>query len=522
MPRPADTLVRAQALATLPKAAGFSAPFARDHNRNQWTYADMGVREALLDCVRDILTGRWYQHIDPMPGNTLGEALVMPGQLRLQYLDHWLNTLCTTYKDEPTRRIMRDGEPLDEDDPLVVAINEAYDQMAVNVAMQQADKFAMAYGNVVQRVFWDEDFERWVLHQYTSQNVRVVENDNNPAMPWATVLCGMVLESNPDGRSASKPVAEIWMQPTGSEAGAFMRVSPGVASKVEPIATERPPLVHIFNAPPTNQTRYHIEGPGVALAQLNVAINEDYLCRLGYTTLMQAHGQLVLTNPGQQANIQIGPGRAITLTGDPETLPRAEFINPGADLATFIEVIRAVMHEIQAVHGIPAQELDVQTDSSGAAIVQAKAPLAERRQARMKMFREPERQLLRAVIDMGKTHGVEGFEGAGDPADYDVSVKFGDTQTSVSVADKIALEKHDLSLGLVTRGELLMRRYPDRFASVAEADKWLAENAAKLEADKAMGEPEKPEGFGGKEEKSDDAETGPESESEGDEEESKD
>lgn len=500
MPRPAQTQEQAIALARLARASGFDRPFARDHNRQQWTYAAMAVRENLLSAVNEVLTGNWYQHIDPMPGNTQAEALTQPGQLRLQYLDHWLNTLCTTYKEDPTRRIMRDGKPLDENDPLVIAINEAYDQMAVNVAMQQADKLAMAFGNVVQRVYWDEDFERWVLHCYTSSSVRVVENDNNPAMPWATVLCGTTFETNADGRSASVPVAEIWMQPTVSEPGSFLRLQPGGKNAAEALATAKPPLVHIFNAPPTNQTRYHIEAPGVALAQLNVAVNEDYLCRLGYTTLMQAHGQLILTNPGQKANIEIGPGRAIKLVGDPETLPSAQFISPGADLAGFVEVIRNILAEIRTVYGIPSDELDVKTDSSGAAIVQAKAPLAERRQARMKIFREPERQLLRAVIDMGKTHGVEGFAGAGDPDEYDVSVKFGDSQTSVSIADKIALEKHDLSLGLVTRGELLMRRYPDRFASVAEAETWLEENAEKLAADKAMSEPPKPAGFGGDDE----------------------
>lgn len=509
MPRPATTQAQAQELAKLSRAIGYATPFARDSNRQQWVYSDMGVREALLDCVQEILTGSWYSHIDPMPGQGLGEAYKSPGQLRLQYLDHWLTTLCTSYKDEPTRRIMRDGVPLAEDDPLVVAVNKAYDEMAVNMAMQYADKAAFAFGNVVMRVYIDEDFGRWVLHTYTSQCVRVVENDNNPAMPWATVLTGQVLERLPGGKAAKVPMAEVWIAPTKTEAGSYQRIGNG-ATKPEPLETEAPPLVHVFNTLPTNLTRYHVEGPGLPLARLNVAINEDYLCRLGYTTLMQAHGQLVLTNPGQQAKIEIGPGRAITLTGDPETLPSAQFISPGADLAGFVEVIRSLLAEIRTVYGIPNAEIEVGTDpASGAAIVQANAPLAERRAARMKIFREPERQLLRATIDMGKTHGIEGFAKAGDPSEYDVSVKFGESQTSVSVTDKIALEKHDLQLGLITRGELLMRRYPDRFASVAEAETWLEENAEKLAADKAMSEPPKPEGFGGGDEEKSEKEKKP-------------
>ncbi len=130
--------------------------------------------------------------------------------------------------------------------------------------------------------------------------------------------------------------------------------------------------------------------------------------------------------------------------------------------------------------------LSVETDASGAAIIQANGPVAEIRKARAKVFRNIERDLLRAILYVVRGH-VDGIPADIDPMAWDVSVYYEQPQASASVQDQIALENHDIDLGITTPAEVLMRRRPDAFDTLEDAQAFIDENQARrAESVKAM------------------------------------
>lgn len=489
MPRPADLQTRAMSLAKIERGLAAERPFARQNDTKRWAYHDIAVREMLLLAVKDVYEACWEEHYDPLPGQDNTEARQAPGQMRLQYAAKWTRTLATTYKDEPERVFYYKGERLDEDDPRVEALQKAYRDAMVNERLEVTDYDLRQFGNETWAIYYDEDFGKWSIHRYPSYAVRVVENELTPRCPWATVLVGEQHHRDDSGRASKTKKAQIWVPPTRNEAGQFINLVDNNITDAGPLVTQRPPLIHFADCPQDNMTRFYVNALGLQLARLNVAVNEDYLNPLGYTTLMQGFAQMVLTGAGKDAKIEIGPGRAIKLnpTGDADWQGGVEFAQPNAPLTEIVDVMQSVIAEIRQVHDIPAEELDVQTDSSGAAIVQAKAPLAERRKARFKIFREPENEIMRTFIDVGRSYGVTGFEGFGshDLEDYEVSVGFGPPEISQNTQDRIAQEKHDLSLGIITEGDILMRRYPDRFDSAEEAQEFIDANKKKRAVEQA-------------------------------------
>ena len=185
---------------------------------------------------------------------------------------------------------------------------------------------------------------------------------------------------------------------------------------------------------------------------------------------MQGFGVAQIFGQNAGEDLKIGPARVVKFSGDTDRRQGIEFASPNAPLLDRVEVVKALVESIRQAYGIPASMLDVSTDASGAAIVQANGPLAEIRRDRAKVFRRIETDLLRATLMVLSGNGITGDT---KPADWDVSVSYGKPQASASVQDRIAQEKHDLEIGLITPAELLMQRKPDSFDTVEEADEYL-------------------------------------------------
>lgn len=479
---------KAEALAKLQRSQA-STPFSRDAD-GLFHFADIPTREQTLLAVREIYTGEFYAHLDPFPGETFNEAARRPGKVELQHMKRWVNQRsgARLYAKSPVRRFYVGGKALDSEDRIAVMLGDAYRAMQVNDVMAECANELELYGNVVLRVTYDKDFNEPVLDRFISPRVRVVENDLNPKRPYGTVLTGRIIERRDDYRGRFVDVAEAWVVPLPGVAGGFRRFGGGNDTGWQPLATPYPPLVHCFASPPTSDTGYYVPPLGVVLAKLNVLLNNDFLSRLGYTVTMQAHGQLVLHGHDGSQSVQLGPGRALGFSGSTnqgDLIQDAKYIQPGADIVGLQGAIEYIMREIREVYQIPPSEIDVGQDASGRSRIEARAPSMEFMQARRDLLRRIETELVRAVV-MALGAFDPSFP-AIDPSTVDVVVAFEPQVLASNVAEQIALEEHDLKLGLVSAGELMMRRKPDSYDTLEEASAAVDENMA------SMPEPENPE-----------------------------
>lgn len=494
MPEPANLKEQINVLARIPRHnQGSRLTRANDgrwwatlgNNGRLWV-RDIETREALLYDVYEIINGLWAFHVDPMPGKDWAEATKQPGQIRMQHARKWIKTLAATYKSEVSRKLRFKGEDLPDDAPEVLALNKAYTAMRINEAMQKLDFNMLAYGCAVARVHWDVDTSTPVLHRYPAYRVRPVENAANPAHPWALLLMGQRAERDSQMRANLVDVGEAW---TREE---FAEIKGGTVGAYHPIETARPPLVIFSDELQDNETGFFVEALGVALARLNVVLNEDLWTPFGSTLLMQGFGQWIGYNLGPKSSVQMGPDRMMAVDSSPDNPARVENIQPNAPLNDIREAIDRIVQEIRYVYDIPESEFNVVTDAaSGAAIVQAKAPTMERREERIKLFREPENNLARATLDVLST--FDDLTLRGDLNDYEVSVNLKRESVSVAVLDQIAQEEHDLKWGLIDTADLLMRRDPVRYPTREAAEAEMAKREARKAKARAAAPKQEPE-----------------------------
>lgn len=487
MPDP-EVFTKAEALAKLPRNMA-STPFARNADSNLWYFADIATREQNLLAVQEIYEGNFTDHVDPFPGETFREAQDRPGQFRLQSLKAWIERRNTSYDEEPSRRFYRDGKPLEDDDPIVEAITELYRACNVNEHLKQCERELELYGNVVLLASYDPDFREPLLDRYISPRVRVVENSRNPKRPYATILTGSDIERDRQMRARMYAIADAYVTPIeGVQAGAFRMFGPNrEMADWAPLATPFAPIVHCFDSVPTTASGYYIDPLGAVLAKLNVCINEDFYSRFGYTVLMQSHGQMVIHGHDDANPITIGPGRAIKFSGMPEIRQEVSFATPNADLMNMRESIQFLIRELRETYNIPPSEVDIGQDASGRSRIEARAATAATRKAKHAKMRQIESDLLRTML-MVQLAFNPAFPNIGDPRLYDVTVNFAEPAVSLSVQDQVLMETHELSNGLRGKGELVMKRHPDRFDSEEEAEKWAEENTPEP--------PAPPAGFG--------------------------
>ena len=457
-----------------------ATPFSR-RNSGKWAFFEDQQREGVLHAVHDIYNFAFAMHNDPLPAERKRpeEYLDRPGRISINHLRRWMEIWAVTYANEPTRVFFKDRERLDNSDPVVAALQELYRDADIDCVLSDVDKDLYLYANEILRPFWDEESNELVIHCHKSFDARVIPNRQNPRNPWATVLLGDEMEFGADGAWQKIPCAEIWT----AETYRFLRGSEIIEQEN---LDSPPPLVHCFNSNPNLRTGYWLEALGIPLAALTVRMSEDGYGPLFEAILNQAIGMMQVFG-AVQGGIEVGVKRAMHFP-DPESGARAEYIQSGADLMGFIDGIKYIVDTIRESFGIPQSMLSVEVDASGAAIIQANGPIAEIRKARAKVFRNIERDLLRAILYVVRGR-VDGIPATLDPEAYDVSVFYEPPQASASVQDMIAQETHDLDLGITTPAEILMRRRPDMFDDVEEAQKFIEENQERrMEGVKALTE----------------------------------
>lgn len=461
----AETLDKAIALASKPRTMGVQ-PFQRNSDITSYD------REPLLAATLDAYQGKRWQFFQQMPGEMkanyqTGEGLERPGHIDVNNLRQWIDTLSNTYGADVSRTFKKDGKRTEsKDNPVIEAVIERYKEAEVDRILEHTDADLNLLGNVVLRPIFDEANKELLIHRYQSPSVRVVQNKLNARQPDATILLGVDVDD--DNHLHSQ--AEIW---TGTEFVEYRDKTEVARTKLD----APPPLVHCFNRVPDNLTRYWAPCIGPALAHMDLVLNNDLLGPLGYTAVMQGYAQAVIFGVDPSSKYTVGPGRIIQFSGDPDRRQDFQFVTPQAPIPDVLEVLKQMVSMIRAAHGIPEGLLDVKTDATGAAIVQANGPLTEMREKRGKIFRRIERDLLRHTIRVlaGRDERIP----LGTDADaYDVSVRYGNPATAMSVADRNEREKHLLEIGVLTAGDIAVQEFPDRWDDADEANDAIKERVA--------------------------------------------
>src|SRR5690606_24481787 len=126
--------------------------------------------------------------------------------LLMSFINKW-NTL---YTEEPNRVWEYDGKCLKEDDERAVVLADEYRKAHMNDVMEQADSFMRLTGVVGLRPWYDAKNEELVSHLYTANNIRVIDNRNNPKRPHGVALIGQYKKEESDGGAIQVDVAEFF------------------------------------------------------------------------------------------------------------------------------------------------------------------------------------------------------------------------------------------------------------------------------------------------------------------------
>lgn len=471
-PMPEDALSEALKLAKIPRGQGGN-PFARKVN-GRFDIRNMTEREATLAAVHDLYNAEFGKYDDPQPvvAKRPEEYLEQPGRISVNILKLYVDTLSVNYDNPPQRVYYRNGERVGADDPVLSALNKQLAGADYDRFMGQLDRWMRLFGNVVVRPFWDADNKQLTFQMYPSYCVRVVENAKNPRIPLATVLIGGAYAMNPDGSTEVTQTAEVW----AGDAFQQVEVKAGGKGTTEgtPVSISAaeynynfPPLVHCFDSPPFGGSgRYYVHSIGWPLAQQNQRLNEDYFSQYIYAALMQAIG-ITVVKGAFAGELVFSPGRAIHFPNG-EDGSGIQSVAQNASLADFQAAIQFMLDVIRESYGIPASLLNAEVSSSGQAIIQASAPLAELRGHRQPLFNKIETDLLRATIQELRGR-AEGFAIGLDPMEWEVALNYPDPRASLSVTDQIAKDKHLMSVGAITAAEIAMRENPGQFDSLEEA-----------------------------------------------------
>lgn len=430
--------------------------FAQRGAYGGYLHADLQVDEAVLTDAVDVYDNGTLPYHRPLPSETHSEMFNRPGRVSINMLKQWIRTWTDAYRSEVARTFYENGVRLDREDSRVTAIQRYYRFAQVDAVMEQVDALMRLTGNVVIRPWYDVAHDELVFHVYHGGQVRIVANPDNPRKPLATILMGSDVVRNDRAEAERVPTAEIFTDDR------YVRVYGGDVVANEMLSTRQPPLVHCFNEAPINSWRTQAQGP--ALAELAVTIDSDMVSLRNYATIMQGHGVMVVKGLEDQQNFVSSPGAALKLGEEGDLY----FASPGSPLIDWNATIIELVDQAREAAGIPKTMLDATGAASGAAIIEANGPVAELRQARLKLFRIYETHLIRASLDVLSSANAPGIE-IGDPLQWDVSAKFGATSASYGVGEEIARDQHLLNLGVLTTEEILMREFPDEYDTLEEA-----------------------------------------------------
>lgn len=470
----ADEFDKALALARQPRGVPALNPLARRNNAVMHFEA-MQEREAMLRATHDAYEGLFGNYPDPQPviAAKPKEYLEQPGRISINLTRLFIDTLSVSYNEAPQRVYYRNGERVKEDDPVLIALSKQMASADYDRFMGMVDRWMRLLGNVVVRPIWDEVNKQLVYHAYPSYCVRVLENPKNPRAPEVTILLGYEQGSKPDGLPDITPTAEIWDRESYRKL-VGEQVKESLAFSDAAVRYDFSPLVHCFDQPPFGgKGCYFVNAPGWQIAQQNQRLNEDYFSQYIYAALMQAIGILMVKGPFEGA-LEISPGRALHFP-NADDASGLQSVAQGAMLSDFQGAIQFIIDQVRESYGIPKSILTADVMPSGAAIIQASAPLMELRKHRQPLFAKIETDLLRATLQELRGR-AEGFETTLNPADWDVAILYPEPMAGMSVADQVAFDEHLLSIGVLTPGDIAMREKPGQFDSKEEADKFIAEN----------------------------------------------
>jgi hypothetical protein len=466
-------------------------PFGRVPNTIRVTYADLQQREGELLAVLEIYDEKLERHTELFTGQSEESDAVANdaylGRLPISYLRTYTGKLAGLYAlSEPSRKYYYQGKRVDKDHAkyaVVERLEEAYREENANEVLRMADTYAVLCGNAAIHCYYDRDTENVIFNLHPSPYVRVVNNQSNPANPKGVVLWGVDYERQADNvaRAESISVANAWRYFDGAVDFAQFRGG-NMQSDWQRLPLDRIPVTHVFDAKPEPRTGYYIPARGHLLCAQTMMINSDYLATLGQACIMQGFSIMVVVGLDGSKKLKIGPGRAVRFDDPNPDIPQGvSFEQPNAPLTEMFDIITGLISEIERSHGIPSSSISVETDSSGAAIVQANGPLAEIRNMRKPLFRNVETSLMRNTLAV-----LSAFENgftAEDPNEWDVHVEYEQAKASQSTQDQIAMDMHLLNLGVTTEAEIAMREKPQMFDSPEEAQAWVDANFEQAEPD---------------------------------------
>jgi hypothetical protein len=462
-----ELLSEVERLARLERGFPVTPFFRREFG--QWAYREMQSRESLLSAVLEIYRGNIGPYIDPFPSENLAEARRKVGRIQLPLLMSFVNKWNTLYTEEPVRVFEYDGKRLENTDERAQILSELYRKAHINDLLEQADNMLRLTGVVALRPWYDAGNQELVVHLYSANNIRVIENRNNPKRPLAVALVGSYRKEEGDGGATLRQCAEFFTAES-------MGVLDGDKISNTALETERPPVAFGWEKYPTNKSGFFVDSPGPGLAAIDRLIANDFTSHLGFVTIMQGFGIPVTWGLQKGSTFAVGPDKTIDFDGDPDKKEDLEFKNTGAPLEEISTVIRSIIDWVRECYDIPRSMLDASMTSSGVAQVEANAPLGILRTRRAKQLRPLESDLVKRASDILRASGV--FSSSLDPAKVGVSVYYPEPQISKSTDKQIAEDTFQLSHGIITRAEIYMREYPDRFDTEEEAEQFLSQRSS--------------------------------------------
>lgn len=460
-------------------------PFGRAPETNRVTYADMQVREGNLLAVLEVYDQKLGLHAELFEGQQDSGTIETDdclGRIDITYLNTYADKLAGLYAiQEPKRTYFYKGEEVAFDSPqaaIVERLEGVYEEGGVNETLRLSDVYAVLCGNCAIQSYYDSKRKRVIFNLYPSPYVRVAENTEDPSMPEGVVLWGCDYErASTDGFARAEVVstANAWRMDGDSVQFARFRGERINGGWQRLAALDRIPVTHVFDAKPEPRTGYYIPSRGMLLCSQTMVLNNDYLATLGQACIMQGFSVMVVKGLRGDAKLVVGPSRPIRFDDPDSDLDQdVYFAQPSAPIAEMLDTIRGLIAEVERSHGIPAAALSVESDASGAAIIQANGPLAEIRNMRKPLFRPVETQLLRNTLAVLNAF-EEGFD-CGDPDDWRVYVDYERANASASVQETVTLDQHLVSIGALSPAEIAMREKPGAFATLEEAQAYVAAN----------------------------------------------
>ena len=449
-------------------------PFFKRSYGGQTAYRNMQTREALLAAVLEIYHGEGAKYIDPYPSETEAQARNKVGRWQHHLLMSFINKWNTLYTEDPVRVFEYDGKRLQEDDERNTVLQEQYRKGHVNDIMEQADSLLRLTGVVALRPWFDADEEETVVHLYSANNIRPIQNRNNPKRPHAVALVGKYQLEDPDGGATFQHNSEFF---TAEKWG---RIDAGKI-KVEKLQYSEIPVAYGWEKYPTNKTGFFVPCPGPALAAIDRLLANDFTSHLGFVTIMQGFGIPVTWGLASGQTIKIGPDATVEFDGDLDAKEDFEFKNPNAPITEISDMIEKLIKWTREDFDIPASILDVSMAPSGVAQVEANAPLGMLRLKRSKQMRPLENMYLRKKVVVLQEAGV--LSSSLDPSKFGLSIFYPEPQITQSTDKQMAEDRFGLEIGTKTRAQIYMRDNPESFDSEEECETWLRERALKLATD---------------------------------------